>query len=65
MLKDGVTATRDVDILFLLSAPANVLVERLTTRTNNPYGRHPYDLAEVLDTLRQSSRVCGGALGTR
>jgi len=39
------------DHIILLSAPANVLVERLTTRTNNPYGRHPGDLAEVLGYL--------------
>jgi shikimate kinase len=36
------------DHIILLSAPVNVLVERLTMRTNNPYGKHLDDLAEVL-----------------
>ena len=36
------------DHIVLLSAPAHVLVERLTTRTNNPYGKNPDELAETL-----------------
>jgi broad-specificity NMP kinase len=36
------------DHIILLSAPIPVIVERLATRTNNPYGKHPDDLAEVL-----------------
>lgn len=39
------------DEIVLLSAPAAVLVERLTTRTNNPYGKHPDELAETLHYL--------------
>jgi broad-specificity NMP kinase len=39
------------DHIVLLSAPANVLVERLTTRTTNPYGKDPSDVAETLDYL--------------
>ncbi|TMR12062.1 ATP-binding protein [Nonomuraea turkmeniaca] len=39
------------DHIVLLSAPAEVLVERLTTRTNNPYGKDPAELAETLDYL--------------
>lgn len=39
------------DHIILLSAPADVLVERLTTRTNNPYGKHPDELAAVLGYL--------------
>jgi shikimate kinase len=39
------------DAIVLLSAPAQVLIERLTTRTNNPYGKHPDELAEVLGYL--------------
>jgi shikimate kinase len=39
------------DQIILLSAPAEVLVERLTTRTNNPYGKHPDELADVLNYL--------------
>jgi hypothetical protein len=36
------------DHIVLLSAPADVLVERLTTRTTNPYGKDPADVAETL-----------------
>lgn len=34
--------------IVLLSAPAEVLIERLATRTNNPYGKDPAELAETL-----------------
>jgi dephospho-CoA kinase len=37
-----------LDQIILLSAPAPILVERLMTRTNNPYGKRPEELAEVL-----------------
>jgi dephospho-CoA kinase len=40
------------DHIVLLSAPASVLIERLCTRTNNPYGKHPDELARVLWHLR-------------
>jgi dephospho-CoA kinase len=36
------------DHIVLLSAPAVVLVERLATRTNNPYGKRPDEVARVL-----------------
>jgi shikimate kinase len=36
------------DHIALLSAPAELIVERLATRTNNPYGKHPDELARVL-----------------
>jgi hypothetical protein len=39
------------DHIVLLSAPAAVLVARLTTRTTNPYGRDPADVAETLGYL--------------
>ena len=39
------------DHIVLLSAPADVLVERLTTRTSNPYGQDPAEIAETLDYL--------------
>jgi shikimate kinase len=39
------------DEIVLLSAPAAVLIERLATRTNNPYGKHPDELAAVLGYL--------------
>ncbi|WP_264069798.1 AAA family ATPase [Mycolicibacterium komossense] len=34
--------------IVLLSAPADVLTERLTTRRTNPYGQDPAELAETL-----------------
>jgi shikimate kinase len=40
-----------LDAIVLLSAPASVLIERLATRTNNPYGKRPDELAEVLGYL--------------
>lgn len=36
------------DDIVLLSAPADVLVRRLTDRTNNPYGKDPAEAGEVL-----------------
>src|SRR3954454_57377 len=30
--------------IVLLSAPASVIIERLATRTNNPYGKRPDEL---------------------
>ena len=41
------------DHVVLLSAPADVLVERLGARTNNPYGKHPDEVARVL-ALRET-----------
>src|ERR1700682_6159921 len=40
------------DHIVLLSAPAHVLVERLTTRTNNPYGTKSDEVAEALRFLQ-------------
>jgi dephospho-CoA kinase len=39
------------DAVILLSAPTPLIVERLRTRTNNPYGKHPQELADVLRYL--------------
>ena len=39
------------DDIVLFSAPAAVLVERLALRTNNPYGKHPDELAATLHNL--------------
>lgn len=36
------------DHIILLSAPAEVIVERLTSRTNNPYGKRPGEVERVL-----------------
>lgn len=38
--------------IVLLSAPAEILVERLTTRTSNPCGKDPAELAEPLEYLK-------------
>jgi shikimate kinase len=40
-----------LDHIVLLSAPRDVIVERLARRTNNPYGKSPEELAEVLDYI--------------
>lgn len=40
------------DLIILLSAPAETLVERLASRTTNPYGKGPGELSRVLDDLR-------------
>ncbi|MER5638784.1 AAA family ATPase [Kitasatospora sp. NPDC002227] len=37
------------DHVVLLSAPVEVLVDRLTRRTTNPYGKDPAELAETLE----------------
>lgn len=39
------------DHVVLLSAPADVLVERPTSRSNNPYGSQPEHVAETLGYL--------------
>jgi shikimate kinase len=36
------------DHVVLLSAPTPVIVERLASRTNNPYGKRPGELARIL-----------------
>ena len=36
------------DDVVLLSAPVDELIRRLTTRTTNPYGKDPAELAETL-----------------
>jgi broad-specificity NMP kinase len=44
------------DHIVLLSAPADVLVERLTTRTTNPYGKNPRTSPRPSITSRPSNR---------
>jgi dephospho-CoA kinase len=39
------------DHVVLLSAPADVLIERLRTRTDNPFGQRPSELAAILADL--------------
>ncbi len=36
------------DDIILFSAPTPVIVERLTSRSNNPYGKDPQELADTL-----------------
>jgi len=40
------------DLIILLSAPAEILVERLAARTSNPFGKAPGELSRVLQDLR-------------
>jgi shikimate kinase len=40
------------DHIILLTAPASVITARLATRTNNPYGKQPDELARVLHLQR-------------
>ena len=40
------------DHIILLSAPTDVLMERLATRTTNPYGKDPEELAQVLQYIQ-------------
>ena len=39
------------DHVVLLRAPADVLIERLRTRTTNPYGKRPDEVARVLGQM--------------
>jgi shikimate kinase len=39
------------DHVILLSAPVEVIIHRLATRTTNTYGKHPDELASVLGYL--------------
>lgn len=41
----------EFDHIILLSAPAEVLRERLAIRTSNPFGKAPEELSRVLDDL--------------
>jgi shikimate kinase len=38
--------------IILLTAPVAVIVERLATRTTNPYGKRPEEVARVLDLVQ-------------
>ena len=51
------------DHIVLLSAPADLIVKRLATRTNNDYGKHPDEVARVLgliDTIEPLLRRVSG-----
>ena len=51
------------DHVVLLRAPADVLVERLRTRTNNPYGKHPGEVARVLGQVETVEPLLRRAAG--
>ena len=40
------------DVIVLLSAPAEILAERLASRAGNPFGKTPAELRRVFDDLR-------------
>ena len=50
--RNQVTFYPRFDLIVLLSVPASVTTERLATRTNNPYGKRPDELAQVLEFKR-------------
>ncbi len=41
-----------LEYVILLSAPADLIVERLATRTTNPYGKRPEDVARTLSLIQ-------------
>ncbi len=41
------------DRVILLSAPANVLLQRLANRSSNPYGNNPSEIAAVLRNMAE------------
>jgi dephospho-CoA kinase len=43
----------DFDYIVPLSAPRDVMVERLASRTNNPFGKGPDELAKILADLEE------------
>jgi shikimate kinase len=51
--ENGVRLLPRFDAVVLLSAPVEVLTERLATRTTNPFGKDPAELARILDDLRE------------
>jgi shikimate kinase len=51
------------DHVVLLSAPANVIADRLGRRTNNPYGKQPDQVARVLDLLETVEPLLRRAAG--
>jgi dephospho-CoA kinase len=40
-----------LDLVLLLSAPASLMVERIKSRSGNPFGKSPEQLAQVLGDL--------------
>jgi len=54
---------RYFDHIILLSAPREVLMERLRSRTNNPYGKTPEERAQVLGYLETVEPLLRRAAG--
>jgi hypothetical protein len=46
----------------LLSAPMDVLFERVSTRSNNPYGKTPEQRAEIAGYMQTASNRCSGVV---
>lgn len=51
------------DQIVLLSAPADLIAERLRSRTNNRYGKHPDEAARVLGLLETVEPLLRRAAG--
>jgi dephospho-CoA kinase len=51
------------DHIVLLSAPADVIAERLATRTTNDYGKQPDEVARVLDQIQTVEPLLRRAAG--
>lgn len=51
------------DSIVLLSAPADIIVERLRTRTSNQYGKHPDEIVRVLDLVESVEPLLRRAAG--
>ena len=56
------------DHIILLSAPLDTMLQRLATRTDNPYGKAPQELARFLDDVETVEpllrRVASGEVRT-
>lgn len=54
----------EFDILFLLTAPNELIMHRLKTRTNNYFGRDPLDLQRVIGRHQQFDKemLASGAI---
>ena len=56
----------DFDQIVLLRAPRDVMVERLASRANNPFGKSPEELARILADRRDVRAVdAAGSDATR
>jgi adenylate kinase family enzyme len=51
--ENGARFLPQFDAVVLLSAPVEVLTERLATRTTNPFGKDPAELQRVLSDVRE------------